>query len=101
MVNYLDQLLQHVVCGWSVGAIDGHFHPFIQCEFVDAFVVAAVGHPQDGIGDIAINQLGDGLDHTFFSADDQLIDDVQLTGFLLCLRSFCDGGEDGFARPCC
>jgi hypothetical protein len=55
-------------------------------EFIDAFVVAAIVRAEDGIGDVTANQLGDGLDHTFFSADDQLIDDVQLVGFLLCLR---------------
>ncbi len=29
VVNNLDQLLQHVVCGWSVGAIHGRFHHFV------------------------------------------------------------------------
>jgi hypothetical protein len=62
------QLLQHTVHGWSVGATDGHFNHFVQCEFVNAFVVTAIGHPEDAIGDVTANQLGDGLDHTFFSA---------------------------------
>ncbi len=57
-------------------------------------MVAAVGHPEDGIGDVAANQLGDGLNHTFFSADDQLIDIIQLVGFLLCLHLCRDGGEN-------
>ncbi len=29
VVNNLKQLLQHVVCGWSVGTIDGQFHHFL------------------------------------------------------------------------
>jgi hypothetical protein len=64
-------------------------------------MVAAISHPEDGIGDVPANQLGDGFDHTFFSADDQLIDDVQLVGFLLCLHLCGDGGEDGLAGRCC
>ncbi len=28
VVDNLKQLLQHVVCGWSVGAVDGQFHHF-------------------------------------------------------------------------
>ncbi len=31
VVNYLDQLLLHVVHGWSVDAVNGHFHHFVQC----------------------------------------------------------------------
>ena len=53
VVDNLKQLLQHIVCGWLIGAADGQFHHFIKCEFVDAFVVAAVGHPEVGIGDVA------------------------------------------------
>ncbi len=87
MVDNLEQLLQHVMHGWSVGAVDGQFHHLKQGEVVNAFVVAAVGRPEDGIGDVAYNQLGDGFDHTLFGTDDQLIDDIQLVGFLLCLRS--------------
>ncbi len=97
VVNRLDQLLQHVVCGWLVGAVNGHFHHFVQCEIIDAFVVSAVGRPEDSIGYVAADQLGDGFDHAFFGADDQLIDDVQFVGFLLCLRLSGDGGEDGIA----
>jgi hypothetical protein len=48
-------------------------------------VVAAIDHPEDGIGDIAFNKLGDGFDNTFFGANDQLIDDIQSVSFLLCL----------------
>jgi hypothetical protein len=69
VVNNLDQLLQHVVHGWLVGAIDGHFHHFVQCEFINVFVVAAIGRLEDGISDVAPNYLGDGLHHTFFSAN--------------------------------
>ncbi len=98
LVNYLDQLLQHVICEWSFGAVNGHFHHFVQCEFINAFVVAAAGCPEDGISDIADNQLGDGPDHTLFSADDQLIDEVQSVRFLLCLCLCSDRGEDCFAR---
>jgi hypothetical protein len=87
VVDNLEQLLQHVVRGWSVSAINGQFHHFKQGEVVDAFVVAAVSHLEDGIGDIASNQLGDDFDHTFFGADDQLIDDIQSVSFLLCLCS--------------
>ncbi len=76
VINHLDQLLQHVICGWLVGTVDGHFHHFVQCEFIDIFVVAAIGCPEDDIGDVAANQLGDGFDHTFFCANDQLIGDV-------------------------
>jgi hypothetical protein len=50
------------------------------------FVVTDVGCPEDGIGDVAANELGDDFNHNFFGADDQLIDDIQLVGFLLCLR---------------
>jgi hypothetical protein len=87
VVDNLEQLLQHVICGWSVSTVDGQFHHFKQGEVVDAFVAAAVGRPKDGIGDVASNQLGDGFDHTFFGAGDRLIDDIQSVGFLLCLRS--------------
>ncbi len=69
VINQLHQLLQQVVCGWSIGSVDGHFHHFVQCEFIDAFAVAAASCPEDGIGDVAANQFGDGLNHTFFSAD--------------------------------
>ncbi len=82
VVDNLDQLLQHIIHGWSVGAVNGHFHHFVQCEFINAFVVAAISRPEDGIGDVTANQLGDSLYHTFFSADDQLTDDVQSVGFL-------------------
>ncbi len=27
--NNLEQLLQHVVCGWLIGAVDGGFHHFV------------------------------------------------------------------------
>ncbi len=40
-------------------------------------MVAAVGRPEDSISDVAANQLGDGFDHTFFGANDRLIDDIQ------------------------
>ncbi len=60
-------------------------------------MVAAVGHPEDGIGDIAANQLGDGFDHTFFSANDRLIHDVQLVSFLLCLSLCGFEGKEGFS----
>jgi hypothetical protein len=56
-------------------------------------MVAAASCPEDGIGDVAANQLGDGFDYTFFNADDQLIDDIQSVGFLLCLCSCGYGGE--------
>jgi hypothetical protein len=101
VVNNLDQLLQHVVRGWLVGALYGHFHHFVQCEFIDSFAVAAIGHPEDSIADVAANQLGDGLNHTLFSVNDRLIDDVQLVGFLMCLRSCGDRGEDVFASHYC
>ncbi len=101
VINHLYQLLQHVVHGLLVSAVNGPFNHFVQCEFIDAFVVAVIGHPEDGIGDVTANQLGYGLDHIFFSADDQLIDDVQLVSFLLCLRLCSDGGKDCFAGCCC
>jgi hypothetical protein len=101
VINHLDQLLQHVICGWLVGAVNGHFHHFVQCELIDAFVVAAVGCPEDGIGDVAANQLSDGLNHTFCIANDQFIDDVQSVSFLLRLCLCGDGVEDGFADHCC
>ncbi len=66
-------------------------------NLANAFVVAAVGRPEDCIGDVAANQLIDSFDHTFLSADDRLINDVQLVGFLLCLSLCGDGGEDRFA----
>jgi hypothetical protein len=50
-------------------------------------VVAATSRPEDGISDVATNQLGDGFNRTFFGTDHQLIDDVQLVNFFLCLRS--------------
>jgi hypothetical protein len=87
VVDNLKQLLQHLVHGWLVGSADGQFHHFKYGEVVDAFVVAAIGRPEDGIGDVASNQLGDGFNHTFFGANDQLIDDIKLVGFLLCLSS--------------
>jgi hypothetical protein len=58
VADNLKQLHQHVIRGWSISAIDGQFHHFIWFEFVDAFVVAAVGRPEDGIGEVAANQLG-------------------------------------------
>jgi hypothetical protein len=45
-------------------------------EVVNAFVVTSIGRPEDGIGDVTANQLGDGFNHTFFGANDQLIDDI-------------------------
>ncbi len=87
MVDNLEQLLQHVIRRWSVGAIDGQFHHFKQGKVLNDFVVAAIDRLKDSISDIASNQLGDGFNHTFFGANDQLIDDIQLVGFLLCLCS--------------
>jgi hypothetical protein len=26
VIDHLDQLLQHVICGWLVDAVDGHLH---------------------------------------------------------------------------
>ncbi len=87
VVDNLQQLLQHVVCGWLVGAVDGQFYHFKQGEVVYAFVVTAVDCLEDGISDVASNQLGDGFNHTYFGTDDQLIYDIQSVGFLLCLHS--------------
>jgi hypothetical protein len=53
VVDNLEHLLQHVIRGWSIGAIDGRFNHFVWCKFDDAFVVAAIGHPEDGIGNVA------------------------------------------------
>jgi hypothetical protein len=97
VVNNLEQLLQHVIRGWLIGTANGQFHHFVLCELFNTFVVNAIGCPEDGIGDVTANQLGDGFDHTFFSANDRLIDYIQLVGFHLCLHSCGDGGEDGFA----
>jgi hypothetical protein len=44
VVDYLQQLLQHVGCGWSIGAIDGCCHHCKEHVIVDALVVAAIGY---------------------------------------------------------
>ncbi len=43
VVDYLQQLFQHVGCGWSIGAIDGCCHHCEERVVVSALVVAAVG----------------------------------------------------------
>jgi hypothetical protein len=43
VVDYLQQLFQHVGCGWLIGTIDGCCHHCEECVVVDALVVAAVG----------------------------------------------------------
>ncbi len=96
VIDHFNQLLHYVIRGRSVGAVNGHLHHFAQCEFINAFVVAAIGCPDVGIGDVAAYQLGDCLDRTFFCAGGQMIDDVQSVGFLLCLHLCSDGGEDRF-----
>ena len=43
VIDHLDQLLQHVISVWSVGPVNGYLHHFVECEVVDAFVVADIG----------------------------------------------------------
>jgi len=43
VIDHLDQLLQHVIRVWSVGPVNGYLHHFVECEVIDAFVVAAIG----------------------------------------------------------
>ena len=43
VIDHLDQLLQHIIRVQSVGSINGYLHHFVECEVVDAFVVAAIG----------------------------------------------------------
>jgi hypothetical protein len=43
VVDYLQQLLQHVSCGWSIGAIDGCCHHCKERVVINALVVAAIG----------------------------------------------------------
>ncbi len=43
VIDHLEQLLQHVICGWLVGPVDCYLHHLVEREVVDAFVVAAIG----------------------------------------------------------
>ncbi len=43
VVEYLQQLFQHVGCGWSIGAINGCCHHCEERVVINALVVAAVG----------------------------------------------------------
>ncbi len=43
VIDYLNQLLQQVIRVRSVGPVNGYLHHFVECEVVDAFVVAAIG----------------------------------------------------------
>ncbi len=43
VVDYLQQLLQHVGCGWLTGAIDGCCHHCKEHVVVNAFMVTAIG----------------------------------------------------------
>ncbi len=85
VVDYLQQLLQHVGCGWSIGAINGCCHHYKEHVVVDALVVAAAGCSYDCISDVAANQFCHGLNYAFLCANEQLIDHIQMVGFLLCL----------------
>ncbi len=43
VIDHLEQLLQHVICEWPVGLVNRYLHHLVECEVVDAFVVAAIG----------------------------------------------------------
>ena len=43
VIDHLKRLLQHVICGWTVGPIDCYLHHLLEREVVDAFMVAAIG----------------------------------------------------------
>ena len=42
VIDHLDQLLQHVICGRSVGPVDCYLHHLVEREVVDAFEVASI-----------------------------------------------------------
>ena len=44
VIDHIDQLLQHVIRGQSVGPVDCYLHHFVECEDVDAFEVASIRH---------------------------------------------------------
>ncbi len=43
VIDHLEQLLQQVICGWPVGPVNRYLHHLVECEVVNAFVVAAIG----------------------------------------------------------
>ena len=57
VIDHLNQLLLHVICGRSVGPIDCYLHHLIERKVVDAFEVASIRHLQNGIGDVAADQF--------------------------------------------
>ena len=42
VIDHLDQLLQHVIRGQSVGPVNCYLHHLLEHEVVDAFVVASI-----------------------------------------------------------
>ena len=57
MIDYLNQLLQHAIRVWSVSPVNGYLHHFIECEFVNTFVVAAIGRAALQQQSILVNML--------------------------------------------
>jgi hypothetical protein len=43
VVDHLEQLLKHVICGWSVSPLDSHLHHLEGREVIDAIVVDSIG----------------------------------------------------------
>ena len=54
----------------------------MECVFVEAFEVA-IGSLKNHVSDASANECGEGFHDTFFGADQYLIDDVALIGFIL------------------
>jgi hypothetical protein len=42
VIDHLNQLLQHVICGQSVGPVDCYLHHLIERKVIDAFEVASI-----------------------------------------------------------
>jgi len=42
VIDFLKQLLQHVIRGWSVGPVDCYLHHLVECIVINAFEVASI-----------------------------------------------------------
>jgi hypothetical protein len=42
VIDHLNQLLQHVIRGWSVGPVDCYLHHLVERKVIDAFKVASI-----------------------------------------------------------
>ena len=77
----------------SICTLDAHAQQVFELVIVNALVIRPISSLEDGVSYVAVNFVGDGLCCLFFCANGHLIEEIDVVGFFLGVRSCGDGGR--------